>query len=99
MEKKTEEIFNEGKRKEEDRERNENDLGLGGRKKMDLRQVKKMIKDGEGGIGNAEKKEGEAIINQLDSCISLQVFLDRIPISSIPALQNSHSGTFSLFSL
>ncbi|XP_059591853.1 uncharacterized protein LOC100248741 [Vitis vinifera] len=48
---------------------------------------------GNGGGGIAEKKD--ALIskptNQLDSGTALQVFLDHIPISSIPGLQNSLS--------
>lgn len=65
---------------------------------MDLRDLEKVIKESEGGIEEKKenlisnmKKEGNPR-HLFDSASALQLFLDRIPISSIPGLQNSASG-------
>ncbi|KAK9286870.1 hypothetical protein L1049_015276 [Liquidambar formosana] len=60
---------------------------------MDLRQIEEVIKDTEGGM--VEKKE--TLISNLtndgkkgiDAGSALQLFLDHIPISSIPGIKNS----------
>lgn len=64
---------------------------------MDLRDLEKVIKESEGGIEEKKenlisnmKKEGNPR-HLFDSASALQLFLDRIPISSIPGLQNSAS--------
>lgn len=60
-------------------------------KKKDLRQVEDVIKEPRGGI--LEKKEipisDKKKRPELDSGTALQLFLDHIPIRSIPGIKNS----------
>ncbi|GLT42808.1 hypothetical protein SLA2020_167900 [Shorea laevis] len=53
-------------------------------KRMDLRQLDDLVNKPQGGIGTAEKEN-----NPADAATALQLFLHKIPIRSIPGIQNS----------
>lgn len=63
-------------------------------KKVDLRQVEDIIKEPEQG-GVLKKKDIRTEEKPgLDPASALQLFLDRIPITSIPGIENSR-GTIT----